>query len=133
MISTGDRFARNLVFQMVDFPVTPPKKQALLARMAELGILESDLDEQFTHSRGHGGQNVNKVATCVILTHRPTGLSVRCEEERNQGLNRYRARQRLADLIDQEINGVKSKKSLEIDKARRRKANRRRRSTAKSG
>lgn len=100
--------------------------------MAGLGIVEDDLDEQFTHSRGNGGQNVNKVSTCVILTHRPTGLSVRCEEERTQGLNRYRARQRLADLIDSEINGVRSQAAIQVEKARKRKADRRRRSVAKA-
>ncbi len=112
---------------MPNFPVTPQKNAALAARMAELGILESDLDESFTHSGGHGGQNVNKVSTCVILVHRPTGLAVRCETERTQGLNRYRARQRLADLIDAEINGVLSKKATEEERIRRRKADRRRR------
>jgi len=117
---------------MVNFPVTPARKQALLQRMADLGIVEADLDEQFTHSRGNGGQNVNKVSTCVILTHRPTGISVRCEEERTQGLNRYRARQRLADLIDSEVNGVKSRAGVEAEKARKRKADRRRRSVAKA-
>jgi len=117
---------------MPSFPVTPQKNAALVARMAELGILESDLDETYTHSGGHGGQNVNKVSTCVILVHRPTGLAVRCETERTQGMNRYRARQRLADLIDAEINGVSSRKSMEEEKIRRRKADRRRKSAAKT-
>jgi len=117
---------------MLNFPVTAQKNAALAARMAELGILESDLEESFTHSRGNGGQNVNKVSTCVVLLHRPTGLAVRCESERTQGLNRYRARQRLADLIDSEINGVRARRSQEVEKIRRRKADRRRKSAAKS-
>jgi protein subunit release factor B len=117
---------------MIDFPVSPAKRTALESRMADLGILESDLDEKFTHSRGNGGQNVNKVSTCVILTHIPTGLAVRCEEERSQGLNRYRARQRLADMIDVEINGVRAKKSIEIDKLRKQKQNRHRKSVKKN-
>ena len=52
------------------FPVTPEKTQALAARMAALGIREDELDEQFVRSGGKGGQNVNKVATCVVLRHR---------------------------------------------------------------
>lgn len=117
---------------MLNFPVTPQKNAALAARMAELGMVESDLEESFTHSRGNGGQNVNKVSTCVVLVHRPTGLAVRCDSERTQGLNRYRARQRLADLIDAEINGVSARRNQEEDKIRRRKADRRRKSTAKT-
>lgn len=116
---------------MVDFPVTPQKNAALAARLAELGILESDLDESFIRSRGNGGQNVNKVSTCVVLVHRPTGISVRCDEERTQGLNRYRARQRLADLVDSELNGVNSRSSVEAEKARKRKQNRKRKAVRK--
>lgn len=117
---------------MLNFPVSPSKNAALARRMADLGILESDLDESFTHSRGNGGQNVNKVSTCVALTHRPTGLAVKCDSERSQGLNRYRARQRLADLIDKEINGVSAVRVSEQDRIRRRKTDRRRKAVSKT-
>ena len=58
------------------FPVSPEKAQALRARLARLGVREADLDEQFVRSGGHGGQNVNKVATCVVLRHAPSGIVV---------------------------------------------------------
>jgi hypothetical protein len=45
--------------------VSPEKARALRERLARLGIREEDLDEQFVTSSGKGGQNVNKVATCV--------------------------------------------------------------------
>ena len=60
--------------------------------MAALGVRESDLEESFVRSGGRGGQNVNKLATCVMLLHRPTGIQVKCQSTRQQGLNRFLAR-----------------------------------------
>jgi len=69
-------------------------------RLHRLGVSERDLDERFARSGGHGGQNVNKVSTCVLLTHLPTGLTVRVETERTQARNREIARDRLADRLE---------------------------------
>ena len=55
------------------FPVSSDKVQSLRARLAALGIREDDLEESFIRSGGKGGQNVNKVSTCVVLVHRPSG------------------------------------------------------------
>ena len=63
-------------------------------------LREEDLRESFVRSQGPGGQNVNKVASCVILYHVPTGITVRCEEERSQSRNRLLARQRLAERLE---------------------------------
>ena len=70
-------------------------------RFQRLGIREDELDETFVRSGGKGGQNVNKVATCVVLTHRPSGISVRCETERSQALNRELARRRLVERLEE--------------------------------
>lgn len=74
--------------------------KGIAQRLVRLGVREDDLEERFVRSGGHGGQNVNKVATCVILTHRPTGTVVRCETERSQARNRALARLRLADQLE---------------------------------
>lgn len=51
-------------------------------------IKDDDLLWEFSRGGGHGGQNVNKVATAVRLTHRPTGIVVNCRQERFQEQNR---------------------------------------------
>lgn len=112
----------------VEFPVSADKARALRERMGALGIFEGDLKEQFTRSGGHGGQNVNKVSTCVVLTHVPSGIQVRCQEERTQGLNRFLARRRLADRLELQKLGRASLQRQVAEKVRRQKRRRSRRS-----
>ncbi|MFQ5668380.1 MAG: peptide chain release factor family protein [Candidatus Binatia bacterium] len=113
------------------FPVSAAKAQALLARMRRLGIREEDIEEHFVRSRGKGGQNVNKVATCVVLRHRPTGLLVRCQRARSQALNRFHARRTLADKVERQIAGKESAEAARIAKLRRQKRRRSRRAKEK--
>lgn len=68
-------------------------------RMALLGVREEDIIENFIHSSGPGGQNVNKTATCVYLKHLPTGIEVKCQRQRTQLLNRSLARHILLSKI----------------------------------
>ncbi len=113
------------------FPVTTAKQRALEERFARLGIREDDLEESFIRSGGRGGQNVNKVATCVVLMHTPTGTQVKCQRERSQGLNRFRARQLLADKIERAILGKQSAAAQLAAKIRRQKRRRSRRAKEK--
>lgn len=113
------------------FPVSPQKAEALRERMERLGIKEEDIEESFVRARGKGGQHVNKASTAVQLVHRPTGLRVRCEQERSQGLNRYRARQILCDKLERKLLGEKSVEAQRIAKIRRQKQRRSRRAQQK--
>ena len=112
---------------MSTFPVGPDKELQLAERMAALGVAEADLRESFVRSGGHGGQNVNKTSTCVLLVHEPTGLQVKCQTTRQQGLNRFIARRLLLDKIEAFRTGHVAAERARIEKIRRQKRRRSRR------
>jgi protein subunit release factor B len=116
---------------MSAFPVSLDKSDQLAKRMASLGVSEAEIEESFVRSGGHGGQNVNKTSTCVMLVHRPTGVSVKCQETRQQGLNRFIARRLLLDKIEQKQKGFVAAQRAEVEKIRRQKRKRSRRAKAR--
>lgn len=107
------------------------KKDALQARMAEMGIREDDLTEKFILGSGSGGQKINKTSSCVYLRHEPTGLEVKCQRERSRDLNRYLARKEICDQLESIQKGEASAKQQEFEKIRRQKRRRSRRQQAK--
>jgi len=111
--------------------VSPGKKKSLLERMQVLGVCEQDIEEQFVRSSGAGGQKVNKTSSCVVLHHRPTGIRVKCQQERSQALNRFLARRILLDRIEAKLRGAESAEQQEIARIRRQKRRRSRRARQK--
>lgn len=116
---------------MTTFPVSWKKALELEACMRRFGVAERDLEERFVRSGGPGGQNVNKVATCVILRHRPSGLEVRCQQERSQALNRFLARRLLLRKIEAQRLGALSDEAKRIAKIRAQKRKRLKRTKEK--
>lgn len=112
------------------FGISSEKERALTERMAALGLRECDFDESFVRGSGSGGQKVNKTSSCVVLRHRPTGIEVRCQQERSQALNRFLARRELADRWEQRLKGAQSARQQEIERIRRQKRRRSRRQRA---
>lgn len=116
---------------MSRFGVSPEKETALEKKMSELGIREQDIQEKFTRSGGPGGQNVNKLATCVQLKHIPTGITVKAQKDRSQGINRFLARRSLLEKFEEQVLGRKSAESKKIEKIKKQKKRRKKRSKLK--
>ena len=92
---------------------------ALSARMRSLRIHEEDLEETFIRGTGAGGQKINKTSSTVVLRHVPTGIEVRCQQERSQSQNRLIARMELCDRIEARRTAEKLDAQNEREKARR--------------
>ena len=105
------------------------KEKELKKKMKRSKIFEKDIKEKFIKSSGPGGQNVNKLSSCVYLEHIPTGISVKCQKERSQAMNRHTARWTLVDKIEKKKKEEKDLIIREIQKKKR--ANRKRSTKSK--
>jgi len=116
---------------MIGFPVRQEKLKDLQNRMKQLGILEEDLEEGFVRSSGKGGQKLHKTDNCIFLRHKPSGISIKCQESRSQALNRFLARRRLVEKIEQQLLEGRDGGSNPEDKIRKQKKRRKRRARKK--
>jgi protein subunit release factor B len=99
----------------------PGSDDSFVRRLRALGLRAEDVEETFVRSGGHGGQNVNKTSTCVMLRHRPTGLQVKCQTTRHQAQNRELARTMLLDKIEAQRRHRAEAERARVEKLRRQK------------
>ncbi|MBI1979280.1 MAG: peptide chain release factor-like protein [Elusimicrobia bacterium] len=112
------------------FPVSPQKVEELMLRIRRLQIDMSQVEEQFTRGSGHGGQKLNKTSSCVVLRYPALNLDVRNQESRQRSLNRFLALRELVDRIEMDISPRTSQRLKEIQRLRKQKARRQRRSAS---
>jgi protein subunit release factor B len=92
---------------------------------------EDEIDEKFVKGTGCGGQKINKTSNRVVLTHKPTGIKVSCQDARDLSTNRKWAREMLIGKLDAYYNGENSKIYQEILREKKRKQNATRKSKKK--
>ena len=107
--------------------MTPETIAKIKSLMAEASVFEEDLEETFILGGGPGGQKTNKTSSVVRLFHPPSGLQVRCGENRSREINRWLARRTLAERILARELGRKSAEQQAREKKRRQKRRRSRR------
>jgi protein subunit release factor B len=115
---------------MTNFAVSEKKNRWLKQKMEELSVDEKDFEEKFIRASGRGGQKLNKTSSSVYLKHIPTGLEIKCMKERSQSVNRFLARRELLERIEA-LSGKKTKADVKLDKIRKQKAKRRKRTKEK--
>ncbi len=113
------------------FNVGERKEENLKEKMQKFGIKEKDLEESFIRASGPGGQKINKTAVCVYIKHVPTGTEVKCAQSRSRALNRFLARRRLVEKIEEKILGKMAEKRQLAEKIRRQKRKRSKRAKEK--
>ena len=109
---------------MADFPDIV--EASLRARFVSLGVQPDDIEESFIRGTGAGGQKINKTSSTVRLKHRPSGLEVRCQRERNQSVNRLLAWTELAEKLEerQRTSAGAARSARELERRRHRQKSR---------
>ena len=82
----------------------------------DVKVNPEDLRIDVFHAGGHGGQNVNKVATAIRIVHEPSGLTVVCQDERSQHKNKQKA---MAMLRARIYEAEEERKAVEMSQTRR--------------
>lgn len=115
---------------MITFAVSEEKNRWLIKKMEELAIRENDIQEQFIRSSGKGGQHVNKTSTCVYLKHLPTGIEIKCMQDRSQSVNRFLARRELVEAVER-MSGRPAAADAELQRIRKQKSKKKKRTARK--
>ncbi len=102
---------------MAEFP--DMVEASLRARFVSLGMRPEEVEERFVRGTGAGGQKINKTSSTVWLQHRPTGVEVRCQRERNQSVNRMLAWTELAEKLERRRQQATSEARAVRELARR--------------
>jgi protein subunit release factor B len=89
-------------------------------RLRRLGVDVEDIEESFIRGSGAGGQKINKTSSTVRLMHRPSGLEVRCQDERSQAQNRVIAMDRLCTALENRLAAAAAARRAERELERRR-------------
>lgn len=97
-----------------------PQPLSLEERLRRLGVDPADIEESFIRGSGPGGQKINKTSSTVRLVHRPTGVEVRCQDERRQAQNRLIAMERLCEALENRQRAEAAARQAEREKDRRR-------------
>src|ERR1700760_1138903 len=100
----------------------PP--EYIRAHLEALGCDLARVEESFIHSGGHGGQNVNKVATCVQLRYAPAGILLKMQEHRTQAANRLAAWKLLASQLQRARERIAAERRAARELKRRQNAQR---------
>lgn len=96
----------------------------VVERMSELRIHQDDLEESFIRGSGAGGQKINKTSSTVVLRHIPSGIEVRCQQERSLTQNRFLARMDLCDKLEARTRNASQ--AIAAARSRKRAINRKR-------
>lgn len=111
--------------------ISKEKWEKLTERMAKLHITDADLVEKFIPGSGKGGQKLQKTSSTVYLKHLPSGIEIKCQDTRSRDDNRYFARERLCEKFHSIVSDEKTKEQLRVEKLKRQKKRRSRRSKQK--
>ena len=96
------------------------KPHSVEERLRRLGVDLGDIEESFLRGSGPGGQKINKTSSTVRLVHRPTGVEIRCQDERSQAQNRLTALERLCEALENRQQAEAAAQQAEREKERRR-------------